>query len=291
MSGAAHHARASFPRGLFQPPGSFRFSSDALLLAAFAVRYCLAERRSPECLAPHVPALLDLGCGCGVVGLACLLAVPALAAVGVDIQPELVAAARENAARLGLEARFTAVTADIAAPAPVVSAARLTGGGYAVVAANMPYRQAGSGRLPASPARRKALFAEESTMPAFLNAAKAALAEDGSLALVYPWDGRDVMLSALSAHGFTPREILPVRTGNEDGSRCLIRSVHAGTPNTPPEKSRAHSPAGPEPAYLAPLVLRAEKGGPYTTEALAFCPWAGSLPWQENRPEDISQSE
>lgn len=287
-------ARARFPRGLAQPPESFRFSMDALLLAAFAVRHCLpehgpeggrapdgalsaafhVEETPPECSAS---SLLDLGCGCGVVALACLLACPALSAAGVEIQPALAAAARENAVLLGLEDRLAVHAADISSPTPLFPS-----GAFAVAAANMPYRPSGSGRLPRSAARRAALFAEEGTMPAFLSFAARAVAEGGSLALVYPWDGREAVLSALAEHGFSAQEILPVRTGTDAGSRCCIRAVRvrdAAGPGVFPRESGTLR-------VLPPLVLRAEKGGPYTEEALAFCPWLGSRPWVWTAPRE-----
>lgn len=242
------HARASFPRGLVQPPGSFRFATDALLLAAFALRCPLPKREG---------TVLDLGCGCGVVALACLLGNSRLRGTGVDIQPTLVAAARENAARLGLEHHFTAESMDLASGP---DRERLEKGGSSLVVVNMPFRAAASGRLSREPSRRTALFADERTMPAFLAAAKRALAAKGSLALIYPWETRGALLRSLAAFGFTPVEALPVVTGKPEGARCLIRAAHAD--------------AGTDEAvaYAPPLVLHATGGG-HTEEALAFCPW------------------
>lgn len=93
-------ARAHFPRGLHQPAGCFRFSADALLLASFAGG---ASARS----------FADLGTGCGVVGLALLLRYPRLSGMGIEQDATLVDAARTNAQRLGLSARFTAHHADL----------------------------------------------------------------------------------------------------------------------------------------------------------------------------------
>lgn len=93
-------ARAHFPRGLHQPAGSFRFSADALLLASFAGG---ASARS----------FADLGTGCGVVGLALLLRYPRLSGMGIEQDATLVDAARTNAQRLGLSARFTTHHADL----------------------------------------------------------------------------------------------------------------------------------------------------------------------------------
>ncbi|MCC8194538.1 MAG: methyltransferase [Deltaproteobacteria bacterium] len=241
-------ARARFPRGLVQPAGGFRFSADALLLASYAARSGPSGNSS----------LLDLGCGCGVVGLACLLALPGMTATGVDCLPEQVAAARENAVLLGLADRFAATEKDLDSAAERQT---LASGGYALVVANMPYRAPGSGRLPREPARRTALFAKPSTMAAFLAAAKRALAPEGSLALVYPWETRDALLLCLERHGLAPVELLPVMTGRDAGSRILVRAAHAET-----------APAGNVPCS-APLLLYAKEGQGFTREALAFCPW------------------
>lgn len=237
---------AFFPGGLIQPPGSFRFSLDALLLASFAAR------RLPGAARPS--ALLDLGCGCGVVGLACLLLREDFTARGADREAELVAAARDNAALLGLERRFTAVSADLA---DAESRAALAAEKADIVTANMPYRREGEGRLPRSPLRRRALFAEPGTVPAFMLAAAAALKPGGRFDLVYPWGERERLFAALSGHGFFPECLLPVSTGGAEPALCLVSARR-------------------EPAALCveeTLLLRPEGGGPYTREARAFCPW------------------
>lgn len=58
---------------------------------------------------PPVPGrILDLGCGYGVIGLAIADHVPAAAVTGVDVNERALLLARENAAKLGLDGRFTA---------------------------------------------------------------------------------------------------------------------------------------------------------------------------------------
>ena len=254
MTDAAVAARAYFPRGLAQPDASFRFSADALLLAAFGLRRCLPEQGG---------TLLDLGCGCGIVGLACLLASPELTATGVDVLPELAEAARENAARLGLGDRFAASALDLAAGPEREGLGK---NAYAVVLANMPFRVLGAGRLPRAAARQKALFADKTTMPAFLATARQALAEEGNCAFIYPWDARETLLRALEEHRLSPVEMMPVETGRADGARCLVRAVHT---ESLPGRTVRHVP---------PLRLYAGKGV-YTEEALSFCPWLASRPW------------
>jgi tRNA1(Val) A37 N6-methylase TrmN6 len=246
MAAFSADTRALFPSGLIQPAGSFRFSLDALLLASFTL-HCLARCEGSV----H---LLDLGCGCGVAGLACLLEREDATAKGADREPELVTAAGENAACLGVESRYGAVCCDFGDAAARMNLAAEKAD---AVLANMPYRPENSGRLPRSAMRRRAFFADETTMPSFLQAAKAAVKPEGIFTLIYPWAGREVLFSGIARYGFVTRTVLPVCTADEEKKFCL---VCAGQAN-----------AGED--ILSPLVLRGGKGGAYTAEALSFCPW------------------
>ncbi|TNM36642.1 methyltransferase [Nocardioides albidus] len=52
--------------------------------------------------------ILDLGCGYGVIGLACAVVAPAATVTAVDVNQRAVLLANENAASLGVADRFTA---------------------------------------------------------------------------------------------------------------------------------------------------------------------------------------
>jgi 16S rRNA G1207 methylase RsmC len=54
--------------------------------------------------------ILDLGCGYGVIGLACAVAAPGSVVTAVDVNQRAVLLANENAASLGVDDRFTALT-------------------------------------------------------------------------------------------------------------------------------------------------------------------------------------
>ncbi|CAK7053686.1 MAG: tRNA1(Val) (adenine(37)-N6)-methyltransferase [Desulfovibrio sp.] len=238
-------ARERFPGGLIQPPGSFRFSLDALLLASFIVN---------RALVPEKPAsLLDLGCGCGVVGLACLLAHDTLTVCGADREPLLVDAARENARLLGIADRFSVVCGDFSSEK--VRAA-LAPERVDVVAANMPYHREGSGRVPQSPLRRRALFADSSTIPSFLLAAAGALRSSGRFCLIYPWRDCESLLAALRRYGFFIEEVVSVYTSIVEKTLCLV----SASPR--PVAARGETT----------LRLRGDNGE-YTEEAHRFCRW------------------
>ena len=264
-SPAQREARRYFPRGLEQPPESYRFSMEALLLAAFV---------------PPLPKmrLLDLGTGCGVVALAVLCRHGHVEAHGIDVQPELTAAAVRNAERLGFAHRFIALCADLASPALFARhpADIPQAAAYDLVLANPPFHSRRCGRLPQSLSRQTALFAGENTLTVFCAAAATALAPGGALAVVYPAPRREELFAALDRARLAPARILPVSPrARAPFSLLLTLARHAGPGRD--ESRRAHPPLSPLPHPFedSPLVLHREKseGGRFTPAALAFCPF------------------
>ncbi|WP_141012543.1 class I SAM-dependent methyltransferase [Nocardioides sambongensis] len=61
---------------------------------------------------PAGPRILDLGCGYGVIGLACALARPTTRVTAVDVNRRALLLAAENAERLGVADRYRAVEPD-----------------------------------------------------------------------------------------------------------------------------------------------------------------------------------
>lgn len=104
-----------------QTENAYHFSSDALLLADFAYSgiVCNLIQKKRSVKPPFY--LLDLGCGCGIVGLEILRAlyknIPASAkdffVLGIDKERELIASAEANARKLGLETQYKTLCLDI----------------------------------------------------------------------------------------------------------------------------------------------------------------------------------
>lgn len=163
-------ARAAFPAGLEQPEGSFRFSADALLLAAYSARRSLSNVTNQ---------FVDLGTGCGIVAHAYMLLMGNMTSGwGIDCHPELIEAASRNARHLGLANRLRFLCGDVRETLFLKAISNKIGCVDAVLS-NPPWRLLGSGRLPADEARRTALFGDASTLGAFAAAASSLLKPGG----------------------------------------------------------------------------------------------------------------
>ena len=250
-------ARLYFPRGLVQPEGSFRFSADALLLAAFASN---ALDRAAAC-----SQALDLGSGCGVVGLSFLLnrlalGVHALPVVyGVERDGALAQSATDNAARLGLSPFFRSVRMDVA---DVRGTPAMPPHSFDVVLANPPFRNPHAGRVPANTRRLVALFADDETFKTFLDAAACSLREKGRFFCVLGANALVRVLQWLADRRLEPKRLRPVYGAPGREARIVLVEARLG---------------GKEGClFEAPLTVWS--GGQHSTltdEALAFCPALG----------------
>ncbi|MDR2696761.1 MAG: methyltransferase [Deltaproteobacteria bacterium] len=240
---------ASFPRGLVQPEGSFRFSADALLLAAFAPG---EEARRAA----------DLGTGCGVVAFGLALRFPGLYCTGLDKEAALIEAARVNASMLGLGERMAFAQGGVADKNLPDGLGRES---CELVTANPPYRVSGTGRRISSPARRKALEAPQGALADFAAAAAFLLRHHGRFACVLPPARLGDAFAALRSARLEPRRL-----------RCVHPRpcVQAGLVLVEARKN-----ARPDLVMEAPLILHPdERGSGFSREALAFCPWLGAAP-------------
>lgn len=256
-------AREYFPRGLYQPPGTFRFSADALLLACFAASSLTAAGPSaaaqPEDAAPARAksfTFMDTGTGCGVVGLALCLLNPAAKGTGIDINPQLVEAAWQNACLLGLETRFTGVHAD-------ASTLRMTQAvqpeSCHVVVTNPPYRRPHQGRHSATEARTRALFETEGALDVFITASAFALRNKGRFFCVYPAERLPDLICTLREASLEPKTLLPVHSRiNQPAKLALLE---------------ARKNANPAMTIQPPLILYEGSGNEtrHTKQALDFC--------------------
>ena len=237
--------REFFPRGLVQPEGGYKFSLDSLLLACFA----RPGRR-------HVG--VDLGCGCGVIGLGLLLGNPGVSLTGVELDAQAVQAAEANAEHLHLSKQFKAVQGDVAdwRPPAVVD----------FVVSNPPYRPLGKGRVSQGEERATARFERQADFATFARCAAVALKTRGKFAFVHLPERLSGIMAALKANGLEPKRLRMVHARRDEHARMvLVEAVKAASEGLKAEP---------------PLILHQGRGREtrLTDEALAFCPFLGCNP-------------
>ncbi len=244
---AEKNAKKKFPRGLVQPETGYRFSMDPLLAACFA-----KPKRGAN--------IMDLGTGCGVAALALLLQNPEAEPVahGLDIDPAMIEAARENGRRLGAADRFTPVCADLRG---VRADERFEPESFDLVLANPPYRDPGSGRIPQNASRRQARFETEGTLADFIDAAAYLAVNRGVFVIVFLAERLRLLSSLLAERRLEPKRLQFAHSRREEPARLvLVEAVKNGRPDLTVEP---------------PLFLYegAGKASRLTEQALTFCPF------------------
>lgn len=240
-------ARMAFPRGLCRVEGQLGLGMDGLLLAAFAGRHFAARgRREPFCV--------EIGSGNGGALLALALDLPALSGLGLEIQAQLVEAARENALRLGLEERVEFACLDLADIGP----AR-----HGAVMANPPYGLRGDGRPAKSVLRELAMRPAAGGLALFCRAAARLLRHHGHFFCVCKASRLPGLLGELDKNSLGARLALPVAPfAQSPASRVLLL---------------ARKGAAADLRIMPPLILHEGcRGGghkrSWTAQAVFFCP-------------------
>lgn len=174
---------------LLQPAEGYRAAIDPVLLAA-VVRAGEAE---------HV---LDLGCGVGAAALCLRARLPAVRVSGLELQPDLAAVARANAALNGAD--FEVVEGSLLMPPPLLL------GPFDWVMTNPPYLEAGKASTPAMASKGIANVEGEASLADWVKAAVKLLKPKGRLAVIHRADRLADLLAALQGRGVGELRILPL---------------------------------------------------------------------------------
>ena len=205
--------------------GSFPLSTDSMVLAHFAT--CKPNSK-----------VLDLGSGCGTLGLLLCANNETCQVTGIEIDPNAHQQSLYNAENNGITHRLTSICSDISDIRCVVPA-----GSFSVCISNPPYFVAGpkSERTPA--ARREDLC----RLDDLFNAADWALKYGGDFYLVHRPERLSEIFCTLTAHGLEPKRLRMVqyRQGSAP-NLVLIESRRGGKPGLSIE---------------APLLLTNDEGG------------------------------
>jgi len=193
---------------LIQSAKGYRFSVDAILLSRFAT-----ARKGDR--------VVDLGAGCGIIGLMLLLTRPIGGVVCLEVQASLADQAFRNANLNGFKDKMTVIRGDIRHPPLCASMAD-------VVVCNPPYRPARSGRI--NPDRERAIARHEilASLTDILSAAVRLLKPKGRIAMVYPAVRLAELTARLRSFGLEPKRMRMLHPGLQEEARLVFVEARGG---------------------------------------------------------------
>lgn len=201
-----------------QSAGSFRLSTDSVLLAAFASGIRASK-------------IIDLGCGAGVLPVLLSASHPGADIGGIEIQPEQARLCRENLRENAL-ADGGIIEGDLRDFREHFAA-----GAYDLVVSNPPYFPIGSGRSAPDEGRAAARDERMCTLRQLCQAAGYLCRWGGSFALVHRPERLAEIFTAMTAAGIEPKRLRTVHYKPRYAPNLvLIEGRRGGKPGLSVEK-------------------------------------------------------
>ncbi|WP_374377402.1 tRNA1(Val) (adenine(37)-N6)-methyltransferase [Dongia sp.] len=160
---------------LMQPKDGYRAAIDPVLLAAFVT-------------AQAGESVLDLGCGVGTAALCLAARCPDVAVLGIDLQPQLIALAHNNAAANALSARARFESGDLL---------DFTRGGFDHVMANPPYLARERASISPNPIKALANVEGDAKLAHWVDRAIASARKGGSVSFIHRADRAGELRTAM----------------------------------------------------------------------------------------------
>ena len=184
-------------------PG-FPLSTDSMVLADFVKL-------------PKNAAVLDLGSGCGTLGLLLCARDQSCRVTGMELQEAAHAAAVENIARNGLEGRLSSICADL-------RDMPLAPGSFQVCVSNPPYFSGGAAHSKNPTARQE----DTCTPKDLFAAASRALRWGGDFFLIHKPERLAQLCFEASSHGLEPKRLRLVRHRPDSPVSLILLSCRRG---------------------------------------------------------------
>ncbi len=211
------------------PAGCLPLSTDSMALAHFAKL-------------PKNARILDLGAGCGTLGLLLCSRDPGCRVTGIELEETAHTAALQNICRNALQARMESICADLR-----TLPEKMAPGSFSCCVSNPPYFSGGPASRTAPLARRE----DACTPEDLLRSAAWALKYGGDLFLVHKPERMAELIAAASRHGLEAKRLRLLR--HKEGSSIsliLLQFRKGGKPGLIWEELALYRPDGnPTQAY------------------------------------------
>lgn len=186
-------------------PGAFPLSTDSMLLAHFA-------------RLPRQARVLDLGSGCGTLGLLLCAQYPDCAVTGIELDPAAHETALENIRRNGLTGRMDSICADMTQVKQLAEP-----GSFSCCVCNPPYFTGGPDS--ALPQARKELCC---TLDTVCRSAAWALKYGGDFFIVHRPERLAQLCALTSQAGLEPKRLCLVRHDPEKPVNLVLLQCRKG---------------------------------------------------------------
>ena len=204
-------------------PGTFPLSTDSILLADFVKL-------------PKQAKVLDLGAGCGTLGLLLCAKDAGCSVTGIELNEAAHAAALENIACNGLEARLFSICDDLR-----IIPQRFPSGSYTCCVSNPPYYTGGPASKTAPQARRD----DNCTVRELFSAVAWAIRYGGDFYLVHKPERLAEICACASEAGLEPKRLRLVRHDPDSQvSLILLQCRKGGKPGLLWEELCLHNADG-----------------------------------------------
>jgi len=181
---------------LEQPRRGYRFNLDAVLLASF----------THEVVGSPPERIIDLGCGCGIVGLTLARRWPTARVRLVELQAAMSELARRNAERNQLADRVEVIQGDLTA----VVSWQPDSGERTLVVSNPPFWPTSAGRVSPNPDIAMARHELRCSLDQLIDSCAQVRGTGQLLALIHDVARRDELMQRLDQAGYQLRRVRAV---------------------------------------------------------------------------------
>ena len=172
--------------------GSFKVSTDSVLLASFA--------------SPKGKNGIDIGCGSGIISLIMLCTNETLHMTGIDVNEDAAETASSNIQRNGLSARYKVICGDIREHRKLFNT-----GSFDIAVCNPPYYPENSGKLSSNTVKALARGETLCTLEDICKAAAYLLPTGGSFYLVHKPERLSEIFCTMTKYSIEPKRLREVQ--------------------------------------------------------------------------------